>query len=81
LSPVLKRDSAKDVVRIEVCKNKCLNCGICVEFCTRRVLGKGEMGEPIVLKPERCTVCRLCELRCPEACITITSHQLTSVEG
>jgi len=52
----------------------CKGCAICVEFCPEQVLAM-ERGKARVLAPEKCTACNLCELRCPDFCITVTVDQ------
>jgi len=56
---------------IEINEKQCKRCGICIEFCNRGVLAKGEDGLPEVVNLERCTLCRLCELRCPDLAIMV----------
>ena len=50
----------------------CKSCGICVEFCPHGVLSEGKLARPEVRNIEKCNVCRLCELRCPEMAIIVT---------
>jgi 2-oxoglutarate ferredoxin oxidoreductase subunit delta len=53
-------------VNLEWCKG----CEICVAFCPEGVLEmKG--GKVQVVRPEECTKCMLCELRCPDFAITV----------
>jgi 2-oxoglutarate ferredoxin oxidoreductase subunit delta len=61
---------AKNAVAIQIDLKKCTGCGICVEFCHRSVLALIE-GHAGIVKPEKCTVCRLCELRCPDVAIIV----------
>ena len=71
----MARKSGKDGKRGEVqIKEACRGCGICVEFCERGVLAMEAAGKAKVVKPEACTVCRLCELRCPDLCIFVTAE-------
>jgi 2-oxoglutarate ferredoxin oxidoreductase subunit delta len=56
---------------IEINVKQCKRCGICVEFCNRGVLANGEDGLPEVVNLEQCTLCRLCELRCPDIAIMV----------
>ncbi|HSR13831.1 MAG TPA: 4Fe-4S binding protein [Thermodesulfobacteriota bacterium] len=61
----------KEKTKIEVYKSWCKRCGICVAFCPVNVLAQDETGTPYVKDPERCTACRLCELRCPDFAINL----------
>ena len=68
------RPKNRVAIEINIVRKWCKNCGICVEFCPVHVFTLGKLNEPIVSAPEACTVCRLCELRCPEFAITVTSE-------
>ncbi len=61
----------KTVPRIEVNRGWCKGCGICIAFCPRRVLEAGPDGKPLVVRPEDCIRCELCELRCPDYAIEL----------
>jgi 2-oxoglutarate ferredoxin oxidoreductase subunit delta len=65
---------AKKVRRIDIDTEKCTGCAICVEFCTRGVLAL-EDGHAAVINLDRCTECRLCELRCPEPAILVIASE------
>lgn len=49
----------------------CKRCGICVAFCPTKVLAADPGGVPRVANLEACTVCLLCELRCPDFAIEV----------
>lgn len=49
----------------------CKSCGICIAFCQPEVLQAGRDGVPQVLDLEACTLCMLCELRCPDFAIVV----------
>jgi len=49
----------------------CKGCGICIHFCPEKVLGLDEEEKAIVLRPENCTCCKLCEFRCPDLAIEV----------
>ncbi|WP_207707363.1 4Fe-4S dicluster domain-containing protein [Crassaminicella thermophila] len=54
--------------KLIVKQNWCKGCGICVEFCPKKVLAlKNEKVE--IVDIENCTKCGLCEVRCPDFAI------------
>ena len=61
-----KKRPAVIKVNLEWCKG----CEICVAFCPADVL-EMEDGKVKVARPENCTKCMLCELRCPDFAITV----------
>ena len=67
-----ERRQKKLAMEISIQRKWCKSCGICVEFCPKKVFTVGELNEPIISTPDACTGCRLCELRCPEFAIIIT---------
>ena len=48
-----------------------IKCGICVEFCPKKVLELDNEDKVKVARPQDCICCRLCELRCPDLAIEI----------
>lgn len=56
---------------IDIFRDWCKSCGICVAFCPRQCLGLDENGAPVVKDPKRCTGCRWCELHCPDFAICV----------
>jgi len=55
----------------------CSGCGICIEFCPKKVLisssslSRRGVFPPVVNKIEECTECRICELYCPDFAIAV----------
>lgn len=58
-------------VQILVKKEWCKGCSICVDMCPQNVLVMNK-GLPEVVNIDACTVCMLCEMRCPDFAITVT---------
>ena len=57
--------------KITINSNLCKRCGICVEFCPTQVYTKEPDGSPVVSFIEKCTGCKLCDLRCPDFAIKV----------
>jgi len=51
----------------------CKGCGICVEFCPKKVLGLEE-DKVTIIHSEDCIFCGQCELRCPDYAIFIEEN-------
>ncbi len=57
---------------ITIDQRLCKSCGICIEFCPRKVLAAEEpLMKAVVARPEDCTACLLCELYCPDWAINV----------
>ena len=50
-------------------------CGICVSFCPKKVLELDSREKAVVVRPEDCICCQLCELRCPDLAIEVLVNQ------
>jgi 2-oxoglutarate ferredoxin oxidoreductase subunit delta len=57
--------------RVIIYSKWCKQCGLCVAFCPRQVLGQTQDGSVLVVNPDDCTACRWCELHCPDFAITV----------
>ena len=66
---------------IEVIKDWCKGCNLCVDRCPVEALEIGkEINKKGVYPPKlkeehECTQCRLCELLCPDFAITVTPEE------
>lgn len=49
----------------------CKGCGICVNFCPKKVLDLDELGKIYAKEPDKCIMCGQCELRCPDYAIKV----------
>jgi 2-oxoglutarate ferredoxin oxidoreductase subunit delta len=58
-------------VSLKVLEARCKGCGICVEFCPKKVLGLSEVEKIMVVNEAACIACRQCETRCPDYAIFV----------
>jgi 2-oxoglutarate ferredoxin oxidoreductase subunit delta len=57
---------------VEVNRDFCKGCGICVAFCPREVLELDDHEKAVVKRMEKCM---LCELRCPDMAIEVRTEE------
>lgn len=50
-------------------KNWCKQCGLCIEFCPKKVFKVGNDGYPAVDDIENCVQCGICIAMCPDFAI------------
>ena len=62
-----RKRKLKHVLRREWCKG----CLICVDFCPKQVLALDDDAKILVVRPDDCIECRMCELRCPDFAIEL----------
>lgn len=68
---------AKKAKQITIEDRLCKGCHICISVCPHGVLKKSDDVDdrgyylPIVDDLEACTVCRLCEMECPDFAISV----------
>ncbi len=68
------------MAKIYIDSRLCKGCGICVEFCPRGVfklkedLSENGIHTATAVGEEKCTVCHLCELYCPDFAIAVTEE-------
>ncbi|MEN6412227.1 MAG: 4Fe-4S binding protein [Veillonellales bacterium] len=56
---------------LEINLKRCKGCGICVEFCPKKVLTVNELEKAEIVNEKDCILCRQCELRCPDYAIFV----------
>lgn len=69
VAPTPWRESVHPEGKIVIFDIWCKKCGICVEFCPTGALENGEDGVPVLTNSDKCTLCGLCWLRCPDLAI------------
>jgi 2-oxoglutarate ferredoxin oxidoreductase subunit delta len=73
------KEPASIKTSIDIRRDWCKGCGICVAFCPKQVLELDEKEKSSVVKPDECTQCGLCELHCPDLAIELVLDE--SIEG
>lgn len=66
-----RRVKADIVVDLGLCKA----CGICISLCPTHVFDADDAGQAVAVRPEDCTVCRLCEWHCPDFAIEVLARE------
>jgi len=61
--------------KVHIFEAWCKRCGICVAFCPTQALSVDSDGLPYLAYPEKCTLCKLCELRCPDFAIAVREKE------
>ena len=69
-----------DVPRIEIDRERCKGCELCVSACPQKILAmtktinsKGYFTAEVA-EPMRCIGCRICCVTCPDVAITMDVH-------
>jgi 2-oxoglutarate ferredoxin oxidoreductase subunit delta len=63
--------------QIHIDAKLCKGCHICISVCPHDVLKKADAVDdrgyylPVVAHLESCTICRLCEMECPDFAISV----------
>ncbi len=62
--------------RVDIDRDWCKGCAVCVAFCPRQVLEMDAEGKAAVRDLARCTGCRACELHCPDLAIELSAKDM-----
>jgi 2-oxoglutarate ferredoxin oxidoreductase subunit delta len=61
--------------RIDVYDAWCKQCGLCTEFCPKKVLSMNPLESPKAIDPDKCIGCLLCVMHCPDFAISVTRKE------
>ncbi|MDW7739449.1 MAG: 4Fe-4S binding protein [Bacillota bacterium] len=70
----------KTKFNLKVYSDRCKDCGICFAFCPKDNLKPSEDGSPVMIDPEACTGCKLCEYMCPDFAIQVLKEKRDEAE-
>ncbi len=65
----------KNRIELSINTDWCKGCGICAAFCPQHVLELNRKEKAEAVRAEDCIACKLCELRCPDLAIEVTTCQ------
>ena len=63
--------------RIRIIEGLCKGCGYCIEYCPNKVFEKPDRQNkkrttpPKIVHQEKCTMCELCTMLCPDFALTV----------
>lgn len=73
---------AKRTLReIFINRDWCKGCGICVQFCPKQVLELDREDKAVVVRPQDCICCKMCEIRCPDLAVQVIVEDGDKNEG
>lgn len=58
-------------MKLKIKSSHCKGCGICAEFCPKKVLAVNEHEKIEAVNEKDCILCRQCEMRCPDFAIFV----------
>jgi 2-oxoglutarate ferredoxin oxidoreductase subunit delta len=61
----------RGIYRIELYRELCKACGLCVSWCPQKVLESDAQMYPVLAHPELCVNCKACERHCPDFAIEV----------
>ena len=73
-----KKKAAKEII---IDDQFCKGCNLCLEVCPRKVFVKSSKRSragysmPQAAELEKCAVCLLCEMTCPDLALTVIEEQ------
>ena len=68
MNKMMTKTKMKNKYHIEIRRDWCKSCGLCVKFCPVNNLDLTEDG---ILVKDKCSGCKLCEKYCPDFAIEV----------
>ena len=66
---------------ITVDKEKCIQCGLCVNDCVSKCIEMNQNNYPYMKDEERCLVCQHCMMICPKGALSINDKKPENSEN
>ncbi|VBB09089.1 Hypothetical protein LUCI_4375 [Lucifera butyrica] len=60
--------------KINIRKERCKGCNICVTFCPKKILALDTLGKIYLTDQEQCIQCGRCEALCPDFAIRVNKE-------
>jgi 2-oxoglutarate ferredoxin oxidoreductase subunit delta len=61
----------RGIYRVNLYRELCKACGLCIAFCPNKVLAPDDAGYPLTPNLDACTNCKECERHCPDFAIEV----------
>jgi 2-oxoglutarate ferredoxin oxidoreductase subunit delta len=66
-----ERENEKAGAVVEINRDWCKGCAICVTFCPKQVFALDAYDKAFAAHLDKCNACGVCELRCPDMAIEV----------
>ncbi len=72
---LMKTTAEKQSYKVAINTAWCKACGICIEFCPKKALGRDSDEKAVWEHPETCIRCCQCAERCPDLAIELVQGE------
>ena len=69
----MKHRYLKNVATLNLTKEKCSGCGVCLDVCPHGVFNL-ENGEAVIVDKNFCMECGACAMNCPMSAVTVDAN-------